>query len=45
MKSMLRVAALIGFVAIAASVTACSDIRPATSAEVAAMQADKPGPR
>jgi hypothetical protein len=45
MNNIKRLAAVIGLVAIAASVGACSEIRPATSAEVQALQANKPGPR
>jgi len=45
MNNIKRLAAVIGLLAIAASVGACSEIRPSTPAEVQAMQAGKPGPR
>jgi hypothetical protein len=45
MNNIKRLAAVIGLLTIAASVGACSEIRPSTSDEVQAMQADKPGPR
>jgi hypothetical protein len=44
MKSIVRLTAIIGLAAIAVSVTACSEIKPATSAEVEAIRANKSGP-
>jgi photosystem II stability/assembly factor-like uncharacterized protein len=44
MKSMVRLIAIIGLAATAVSVAACSEIKPATSAEVDAIGAAKTGP-
>jgi hypothetical protein len=45
MSNMKRLAAIVGFVAIAASLGACSEVRPWTSAEMQAYQAERGGPR